>query len=509
MKDRYTNVSLVYNQLAFRGIENGKRVRRIVDYSPSLFVPSPGNKKTKWKAFIPPKNELEPNQQIFVERMRFASIKQTREYMREYSKLNNFELFGSNRFAYTYIADNYKDTSEFALEAGKGLSTAILDIEVGSETGFPKPEEATEPVIAITVYLTDQKKYYVFGCGEYTTTRSDVKYIKAFNEYELLEKFISFWSISMPDILTGWYTSFFDIPYLYNRIHKCLGIDQAKKLSPWGQVTKRNIKIKGVDQEAVDIVGVDGLDYLDLYKKFSGKTDYENNKLNTIAAYELDEKKLDFSEHSSLHKLYLNDYQKFIDYNIKDVELVLRLEEKLQLIRMAVTMAYNSKTNFQDVFAQVTMWDAIIFNYFRQNNLVVPMKDETDSEDFEGAFVKPPIPALYKWVVSYDLDSLYPNLIIQFNISPDTVIQRNGNIQSFNVHNKESIYNLDVDSDFLKEKQMTVCGNGQLFTTEKQGFLPSIIEPMYIKRKQAKEEQIRNEHLLEEIDKEINLRKGI
>ena len=498
--NQYTNVSLYYNRLAFRGFENGRRVSKVIDYSPSLFVPS--NKPTKWKTFSTPLEILKPTDEIFVERMKFANIKECRSFIKQYENYENFPIFGFTRYPYAFIADTYQDTSRFVDNFDK-LHIAIIDIEVSSEKGFPTPEQANEEITAITVYISNDKKYHTFGCGEYKEERKDIKYHKFEYEHELLQGFITFWSSNYPDILTGYNSTFFDIPYLYNRIKKVLGEDIAKKLSPWNMVSERHIRVMQKDHQVFELVGIDNLDYLDLYKKFSTKTDHENFKLNTVVAYELGEKKIDFSEFSSLQKLYKNDFQKFIRYNIQDVELIKKLDEKLQLMQLSVYMAYNAKVNFQDVFSQVLMWDVIIFDYFLKHNLVLPPNKRDNGVRPAGAFVKEPVPKLYNWVLSYDLDSLYPNLIVQFNISPDTLIHKCGQMKDFS---HENVINSDIDTQFLKQKEMTVAGNGQLFSTKKQGFLPSIIEPMYQERKEMKQKMLHAEIQLEHIEEELHNR---
>jgi len=500
MTNQYTNVSLHYNKLAFRGFENGKRVSRIIDYAPSLFVPS--KNPSKWHTFQEPHEIYKPANLLPVEPIKFSSIKECRTFIRQHENYENFPIFGFTRYSYAWIAENYPNTDNF-VDIFNQLHIAIIDIEVGSERGFPTPEHANEEITAISVYLSSHQKYFVFGCGQYNPERSDIKYHKFEYEDELLRGFINFWSQNYPDILTGYNSTFFDIPYLFNRIRKVVGEDQAKKLSPWSMVSERHIRVMQKDHQVFELVGIDNLDYLDLYKKFSTKKDHENFKLNTITAYELGEKKVDFSEYSNLQKLYKNDFQKFIRYNIQDVELIRKLDTKLQLMKLSVMMAYNAKVNFQDVFSQVLMWDVIIFNYFLKHKLVVPPIKKDTSGSYPGAFVKEPIPGLYNWVVSYDLDSLYPNLIVQFNISPDTLIHKCGQLKDFSF---EKVLSGDVDTDFLKSKQMTVAGNGQMFTIAKQGFLSSIIEPMYQERKAIKNKMLECEMMIEQIESELNRR---
>jgi len=208
--------------------------------------------------------------------------------------------------------------------------------------------------------------------------------------------------------------------------------------------------------------------------------------LNHIAYVELGEKKLDYSEYASLHELYKTNYQKFVDYNVHDVILVERLEEKMKLMEMIISLAYMAKCNFNDVFSPVKMWDCIIHNHLRNQNVVIPPKvHETKTEAYEGAFVKDPQIGRHKWVCSFDLNSLYPHLIMQYNISPETIVgmhEESGLV--------EPLLNREVDTDFLREKNLTMTPNGSLYTRKKQGFLPALMEKMYTDRVKYKKMMI-------------------
>ena len=177
----------------------------------------------------------------------------------------------------------------------------------------------------------------VWGIGEFVNRRDDVAYIKCKNEEDLIHEFLTFWEKTQPDIITGWNTEFFDIPYLYNRIMKFSEKD-VKRLSPWGNVYSRDVYTMGRTHQLIDISGVAHLDYFDLYRKFT-YTSQESYRLDHIAFVELGEKK-DDNPYETFKDWYTKDFQSFIEYNITDVELVDKLEDKMKLIELALTMAF-------------------------------------------------------------------------------------------------------------------------------------------------------------------------
>ena len=479
MSKYYTNVCVHGNNILFRGVNNGKRVKSKVKYSPTLFLKS--NKPSKWNSLF---NEpLEP--------MTFDTIRETRDFVKRYEDVSNFQIFGNTRYEYAFIADTFRGNIDWDISH---LSIAFIDIEVGSDNGFPDPYRATEPITAIGIhFLHDKTK--VYGCGNYINNRDDVDYILCKDEIDLCEKFLKDWSDNCPDVITGWNTKFFDIPYIINRFKRILGEDDVKKLSPWEIISDRELTFKGKKQIAYEIVGVAALDYLELYQWYApGGKNVENYKLETIASNELDETKLSFDEYDNLHQLYKLDYQKFIDYNIKDVHLVLALEDKLKLIELALTLAYDTKSNFGDVFAQTRMWDALIYNYLLDKNIVVPPRRVSKkSEAFEGAYVKDPQVGLHEYVASFDLNSLYPHLLIQYNISPETLIDNSAYTDEMrNLSSEASVDTLlSKKLDLSSLNNTTITPNGQFFRTDKQGFLPKMMSEMYDDRKKFKKEMLK------------------
>ena len=378
--------------------------------------------------------------------------------------------------------------------------------------GFPSPDDALGPITAIT--LKNKNTFMVFGCGDFNNVREDVKYIKCRDEIDLIKRFIDEWSGNYPDIITGWNVKMFDIPYLVNRITKMLGEDFAKRLSPWNIINEREISFNFDTKKlkTYTLVGISNLDYIELYKKYApdGKSQ-ESYKLDSICNVELGERKLSYEEYGSLHNLYRENYQLFIEYNIKDTELVEKLDDKLKLIELAITLAYDSKTNYEDVFAQVRMWDALIYNHLREQNIVVPpIEQHSKNTAFIGAYVKDPILGLHNWVASFDLNSLYPHLIIQYNISPETILEPKN---YDDIH--RNILNSGVSIDNLLNRKVSTSGldnvtltpNGQFFKTDKQGFLPNMMETMYNDRTVYKKKSIEAKKELEKVYYEMNKRR--
>jgi DNA polymerase elongation subunit (family B) len=273
-------------------------------------------------------------------------------------------------------------------------------------------------------------------------------------------------------VITGWNCNLYDIPYICGRIDRVLGQKEMRTFSPWNMVRKGIIKIMGREHVSYTVSGIACLDYLDLYKKFTYKAQ-ESYRLDYIAEVELGKKKLDHSEYDTFKDFYTKGWQKFIEYNIIDVELVDELEDKMKLIELALTMAYDAKVNYIDVFYQVRMWDTIIYNYLKRKNIVIPPKEENDKmERYAGAYVKEPVPGVYDWVVSFDLNSLYPHLIMQYNISPETLLEEKHPSITVNKLLKEKL-------TFEMYKDNAICANGAMFRKDKRGFLPELMEKMY------------------------------
>ena len=466
----YTSVNRLGNAILVRGIKNGHRVQDRVKFKPTYYVPT--KEKTDWKSL-----DGKP-----VAPITFNSGRESREFVERYKGVDHFEVMGNTNHATQYIYDTYPGEIKFNREA---INTTTIDIEVASDDGFPEPSAADFPVIAITIKNNIDELYYVWGMGDYRPQRNNVVYEECSDERELLLRFLAHWSnpSTCPDVVTGWNTNLFDIPYLVNRITKVLGEDRAKSMSPWNHLRERKVMKNNREQIAYELTGIQQMDYFDLFQKF-GYTygAQESYKLDHIAHVVLGEKKLSYDEYGALHLLYKHDFQKFIDYNIKDVELVDKLEDKLGLITLAMTMAYKAGCNFSDTFGTVGIWESIIYRDLISKKIVPPLKKDKTKTPYPGAYVKEPKPGMYDWVVSFDLASLYPNIIIQWNMSPETIAD------SFNSDvSVEKL--LDGTSVDLGENQ-SVSANGIIFNTDKVGFLPNIVKDYYAERKVIKSQMI-------------------
>jgi len=487
----YTNVTPWGNTLLVREYVNGERVNRKIKYSPTLFCKV--IKETKHKTL----------DGQFVTPVKHETIKEAKEWLKSYEDQPHL-IYGNTLFQYNYIADEYPSFVKWDIDK---ILVVTIDIEVACENGFPNPEEAIEPLLSITIKNHQNKQILVWGIGDYNNTRDDVTYVKCDSEKMLIQEFLTFWEKNQPDVVTGWNTEFFDIPYICNRIKNLYDAKEINRLSPWGNVSDRQVYKMGRKQQVYDILGVSHLDYYDLYRKFT-YTNRESYRLDHIAHVELGESK-DDNPYETFREWYLKDFQSFIDYNIQDVEIVDRLEDKMRLIELCLTMAYDAKVNYMDVLGSVKYWDILIYNELRKKNIVIPQKIQREkSEKFEGAYVKDPIVGLHKWVMSFDLNSLYPHLIMQYNISPETLVADKA-VKNMSV---EKMLNKEVDTSILKDATMTP--NGALFKITQKGFLPELMQKMYDDRVKFKQlmleaqkdyEKTKDPKLLRDISKFNNI----
>ena len=454
MSRLYSNVTLLGDSILCRGYENGDPVSFKEIIKPTLFVPSP---KGKWKSLTGEK--MTPVVQ--------DGARRAREFIEKYKDVNNFEVHGYERFVYQWISEKYPGQLRFNMSDMKIIT---IDIEVACENGFPDVEASQEEMLCITIKDLATGKFITWGTRE---AKVDTEYRVFWTEQEMLADFHKWWCSNTPDIITGWNCNLYDIPYICRRLERVLGEKWQKSLSPWNKVNMREVYIQGRRNLAYDILGVSILDYLDLYRKFT-YTNQESYRLEHIATVELGEGKLDHSEFENFKDFYTEHWQKFVEYNIKDVDLVDRLEKKMKLLELAVTMAYDAKVNFEDVYSQVRMWDTLIYNYLKERKICVPPRQESKKDDkYAGAYVKEPIPGLYDWVVSFDLNSLYPHLIMEYNISPETLVPtRYPSISVDKILNGE----IDIDSDYC------VAANGAQYRKDIQGFLPEMMQKIYDER---------------------------
>ena len=500
----YTCINRFGNVLLYRGYDNGQPVMRKIKHQPTLFHDA--NRVTGYTSL-----DGKPIEPKLYETMRAA-----RDHVQSMEGVDSFNIYGNSNYTNQYIAETWPDEIEFDRDR---INITTIDIEVQSDQGFPEPDDANFPIISIACKNNIDNTYFVWGMEDYDVSSSvmqdhTVVYRKMDSELHLLSDFLKWWNspAHCPDVITGWNVRGFDIPYMVHRIDKVIGPGSSSRLSPWGnQPSQRNIRFKGRELTAYELMGIVTLDYMDMFKKFGyAYGPQESYSLNHISHVVLGEKKLSYEEHSSLHNLYKADFQKFIDYNIKDVELVDRLEDKMGLITLVMTIAYKAGVNYMDAFGTTSMWDTIIYRRLAKDNIypnVAKIKGNTKYKvtggvegsvthdttngirngekkepGFAGGFVKPPQVGLHEWVVSFDLNSLYPNIIVQWNMSPETIIDG---------------WTPGVTPDTCIERSNPkppgddVMGcNGVSFRKDKFGVLPNLIVDYYAERSEIKKKML-------------------
>jgi DNA polymerase elongation subunit (family B) len=471
--DFYTSVNRYGNNILYRGFERGKRVSKKIPYMPTLFVPT--DKETGWTNL----------QNYPVQPRTFDTMREAGDYVKSFDGVDNFPVYGTTNFINQFVTDRFPNDIKFDREK---VNVTSIDIEVYSEDGFPFVADAAHPVTAITMKNNQSDTYYVWGLKEYDEDKCPIEGVKAIHykqckdEISLLLDWLGYWQDPRfcPDVVTGWNTRLFDFPYLINRVINIIGGDVYKKFSPWGVVDRRDIVIAGRTNIAYEMMGIQQLDYYDLFRKFGyAYGQLESYKLDHVAYIVLGDNKLSYEEVGNLQNLYNQDHQLYIDYNIKDVQLIDRLEEKMGLITLAMTMAYRGGVNYSETFGTTSIWDSIIYRLLFKQQVAVPPKKFKPKEKYPGAFVKDPMTGKHEWVVSFDLNSLYPNIIAQYNMSPETIVN-SGVIPGINVDSM-----LD-GQEFILEDDYAVSATGLQFTKTREGVIPRIIKQYYDERRLIK-----------------------
>lgn len=468
----YTNVFARGNYVYFRGFKDGKRVNQKIPFQPTFYVRSPKETgfKTLWGENL--------------DKVKFSSINEAKDFVKQYKDVSNFPIYGNYNYAYQFISKLFPETIEFDISL---MNILTIDIETTTEYGFPDVRNAQEQVILISAQNFNTKQITTFGCGPYLSKKDNAKYVKCADEFDLLRKFINYLKDDYPDVITGWNSQLFDVAYISARIIKVLGEKALEECSPWGIITTSEVPYaRGRTQLAYTWMGISILDYMDLYKKFSYKM-VENYKLDTVAKEELNKEKIK-SPYATFKEFYTNDWELFVDYNIVDVELVDQLEDKMRIITLILTMAFDAKCNFIDIFSSVRTWDCILYNKLLKQNIMVHNPPGVNPEldrQIMGAYVKEPKPQQYDWVVSFDATSLYPSIIMTWNMSPETLV----NGQKYLADDDRSIQSLidrDFKTDTLHDEEVTMTANGQCFRKDKTGIFPELIDFYFTERQVAK-----------------------
>ena len=456
----YKNVIEHRGKLLIRGVLNGKEYKEKIDFGPTLY--SLTQEDSVYKTLQG--QSLKP--------IEFTNIFAARKFRKDIATQNS-PIYGLERYHYQYIGQEYPTDIDWDKEH---IKIFTLDIETTCEGGFPDVQDPQEQLLCITVKNQSNKQIITWGVGKFVTDRPDITYVECKDEKQLMFEFMKFWIKNYPDVITGWNTKFFDLPYLMNRIKLIAGETVANKMSPWGIINQGEVITHGRPQTTFNLYGISMLDYLDLYKWFI-PTRQESYKLDHIGEVELGRGK-DDAGFDTFKDWYTKDFQSFVDYNIQDVEIVDALEDKLGLIDLSLTVAYDSKVNYDDIFSQVRVWDTLIANHLMKKNICVPPRQENIKDTkYEGAYVKEPILGKHDWIVSFDINSLYPHIIIQYNISPEKILGES----AYNV-NVNKMIDMTVPLDNLKQEGVCITPNGAKFKNDSQGFLPEMMEKMYNER---------------------------
>jgi DNA polymerase elongation subunit (family B) len=484
----YTNVTRIGNNLCVREQTEIGPNKFKVKFEPTLYIKT--DTQTEYKTLYGD----------FAKAVTLPSMSEGKDFMKKYESVSGVELFGQQNWILQYINQTY--SGEVAFNPSR-ISAWSIDLESllptddeGVITGFPNVETADAEITLITIQDLQSKKCFTFGSRPYVGEKKiDTEYLNCGSEKELLKQFVNFWQQKNVEVITGWNIERFDIPFIYNRIVRICGDETANRLSPWGivEATKKKIAggFNGEEELIINIAGVSVLDYMALYKKFVF-VKHESYSLGHIAQEELGETKLDHSEYKNFNEFYWKGFDdKFLDYNVRDTQLVSKLEDKLKLIELVYTLAYLAKINFNDVFSPVKTWDAILHNRLLSESVVVPLKEHNPDGDkqIEGAYVKDPIVGMHDWVISLDATSLYPSIMMTLNISPETY---RGIDKDYSI---DALLNGKMK---LEPPEHQAWGpNGARFDKTVRGVIPRVIEEMMTGRKTAKNKMLKWQQELE------------
>ena len=398
-----------------------------------------------------------------------------------------------------FLIDEYGDSDEVST----GHTIMTFDIEVEMNSGLPDIENASNAITSIAGHdsVTNDYFVYVVNKGEKIDKTIKGAKVESFDTEEgLLSAFMTKWREINPTIVTGWNIDYFDVTYLYNRYKLLFGQQFANQLSPIGKVSYNKYRSRYI------IGGVSCLDYLALYKCYNF-TELPNYRLDTVASIELGRGKIEYE--GNLDQLFRDDIEKFIEYNLVDVELVVDLDKKLQFIDLARAICHTGHVFYEDFLFSSKWLEGAILTFLRRSGRVAPNKprrkprneDGSDGEGkFTGAYVKEPKPGLYKWVYDLDLTSLYPSIIMSINISPETKI---GKLKGYSAeqHMKGNLETYSIVDDsgnefpplpkekflkFIEKNKYSVAANGVLYRTDKVGVIPEILSVWFDKRVEYK-----------------------
>jgi DNA polymerase elongation subunit (family B) len=481
----YTNVASRGSTILYRGYnQDGVPIQKKIPFQPSLFLKT-DDEPTHYGLDGTPLREK-----------RFESIVEAKEFVEKYKDVDNLKVYGSSNFVTQYIQSRFP--GEIKFDPSK-INIVSFDIEVDIEHSYPDMNKADNEITAISFKSSRTSTYYLLGLKDYDKTKTitgidpdDIRFEKCRSEAHMLGRFVQLWTGDYPDIVTGWNVEFFDIRYIVLRIMRLLGEEKAKELSPWGRIRERSVEMFGKEQKTFHIEGISIIDYMDAFKKFGYKYGTQASyKLDNICEVVLGEKKVDYSEYGSLTELYKKNPHLYLDYSLKDTYLLQRLEDETGLLALTMTVAYGGGVNYGDAFGTVGIWESTLYRRMMTENVVPPVKSVKDRSrgEIAGGYVKDPVPGMYDWIVSFDLNSLYPHLMMGYNMSPETYLSSR----------KETVTpDLVLNGLYRNEDpEVAVAANGACFTKAKRGIIPQIIEEYYARRKKVKKQMLKVEQEIE------------
>ena len=351
MSKFYTSVERWGNNLLYRGYEHGKRFSKKVPFQPTLF--SSVKQETGYTSLISKQNLL-PKQ--------FDNMREAKDYAEQYKGVYGMETCGTTNFITQFIQEEYPGEVKFDMDA---INVVSFDIEVDISDGYADIETADKMITSIAYKSSKSDTYHLLGMKDYDKSQTlldidpdDIQFMKFDTEEALLKRFMQIWINDYPDVITGWNVEYFDVQYIVTRIIRLFGEGVAKMLSPWKSINQKTREIFGKPASTYKISGMTVIDYMDAFKKFGYKYGpQESYKLDHISHVILGEKKLDYSEYGSLTALWEQNPQLYLDYNLKDTQLIVRMEEETGLLALVMTVAYGGGVNYSDAFGTVGIWD--------------------------------------------------------------------------------------------------------------------------------------------------------
>jgi len=485
MSNFYTSVERFGSMILWRGVENGRPFARKVKFKPTLYTGT--SDPTKYRSLVSGQ---------YLQPVEMDSMRDAKEWIEQYKDVHGFEIAGSSNYVAQFIQENYP--GEIKYDASK-INIVSFDIEVDIADGYPDVDFADKEITSIAYKSSKSSTYHLLGRKDYDKSKTlldidpdDIQFMKFDSEHALLRRFKELWINNYPDIVTGWNVEYFDIQYIITRMKVLFGEEWIKDLSPWRSINQKGREFFGKMQSTYQIAGIAVIDYMDVFKKFGYKYGpQESWKLDHIAYIVLGEKKLDYSEYGNLNALYEQNPQLYLDYNLKDTWLIQRFEDETSLLQLVMTVAYGGGVNYNDAFGTVGIWETTIYRRLMNDNVVPPIKGGPGQRagDLVGGYVKDPKVGMHPWVVSFDLNSLYPHLMLQYNMSPETYMP----------DEREFVTQEMVLKDQFKSNRTdaSVAANGACFTNKRKGIIPEIIDEYYGNRKIIKQKMLKVEQELE------------